>query len=54
MNDFFESKFVQDLKNGKLPEIEVTLADESLIKLFSGILVTAVLIIGISKIIRGL
>jgi len=30
MNDFFNSKFVQDLKGGKLPAVEVKFSAESL------------------------
>lgn len=50
MNDFFGSKFVQDLKNGKLPPVEVKFSTESLVQIAAVLFFAAVAIIIVSKI----
>lgn len=52
MNEFFDSKFIDDLKAGKLPQVEVTVPDESLVKIFAGTFFTAVAIIITAALVR--
>ncbi len=43
MNDFFNSKFVEDLKLGVLPEVKVKVEDLTIIKLIiAGIVLLAI------------
>jgi len=52
MNEFFESKFMQDLKQGELPTVEVSFEMKSIIILCLFLLITgSVLIIG-SKLMK--
>lgn len=52
MNDFFESKFVADLKNGKLPPVEVQFSTESLVQVSVTLFVTAVAILITAAIVK--
>jgi hypothetical protein len=52
--DFLESKFFQDLKNGKLPAVEVALTTESLIQLAATTAITAIVVVLAAKIINKL
>lgn len=54
MNEFFQSKFVQDLMDGKLPPVEVELSTEGIIQLAVALVMAAIIIILVSKIIRAL
>lgn len=47
MNDFLNSKFVTDLKNGELPTVEVEIGTQSIL-IFAGsiLLVGVILIVG--------
>lgn len=47
MNDFFNSKFVSDLKDGKLPPVEVEIETTSIALLAGAILLVGfILIVG--------
>lgn len=50
MSGFLKSTFIRNLENGELPDVNVTIDDESLLKLFGGIILVAVIIILIQKI----
>jgi hypothetical protein len=52
MNDFFNSKFVQDLQNGKLPTVEVEISTESLIQMSVCIGITAIAVIIAAQIFK--
>ncbi|HMV91527.1 MAG TPA: hypothetical protein PJ995_21540 [Cyclobacteriaceae bacterium] len=54
MNDFFESKFIKDLQEGKLPPVEVTVPNETLVKVFVGTFATVVSILIVAAIIKML
>lgn len=45
MNDFFQSKFMTDLKNGELPTIEVEIGTQSILILAGSILLVGVILI---------
>jgi hypothetical protein len=49
MDDFFESKFVTDLKKGTLPPMELTFETLSIIKLSAALLLAALVILYIGK-----
>ncbi len=49
MNEFFESPFVQDLKNGNLPTVEVSVETKSIVTLALAILIVGVVLILGSK-----
>ena len=49
MNDFFNSKFATDLKNGKLPEMEISMATITMVKLSLALIVGALLVVFIAK-----
>ena len=49
MNDFFDSKFVKDLKEGKLPPVAVEFDMWSVLMLCVGLFVTAILVVKVSK-----
>ncbi len=49
MNDFFESKFVADLKEGKLPPVAIELDMLSVLMLCVGLFVAAILVVKVSK-----
>jgi hypothetical protein len=51
--DFLQSKFFEDLKNGKLPVVEVTIAEETLWQLFGGVFFLALAILLIAKILKS-
>ncbi len=53
MNDFFSSKFIQELKAGRLPTVEVTVSPEGLVQLSVAMFFTAVAIILVAKIMRN-
>jgi hypothetical protein len=55
MNDFFQSKFVQDLQNGKLPPVEasVTIPMETLAQICGAVFVTALLVLLVAKILKS-
>lgn len=53
MNEFFNSKFVTDLKNGQLPPVEVRFSVESLAQVAITLFVTAVAIMIVGRIIKG-
>ena len=53
MNEFFQSKFMQDLKDGKLPQVEVAISRQGLIELSATLIFTAVVIILIGKIVKS-
>lgn len=40
MNEFFNSKFIKDLQEGKIPPVEITVQDETLVKVFAGSFLT--------------
>jgi hypothetical protein len=48
MNDFFESKFMQDLEDGKLPTIEIALSVVTIRNIAIAFLIVAVLVIMIN------
>ncbi|MDR0941661.1 MAG: hypothetical protein LBM68_05495 [Bacteroidales bacterium] len=51
MNDFFNSQFVTDLKNGELPEVKVGIETTSILMLAGALLlVGAILVVGKSMI----
>jgi hypothetical protein len=56
IQEFFDSPVFANLKDGKLPEMEVQvdLKPEALLNLFAGAFFTAVAIILVSKILRKL
>jgi len=54
MNDFFNSKFVQDLKGGKLPAVEVKFSAESLVQLGVTLVLAAVIIMIVAAITQKL
>jgi hypothetical protein len=54
MGDFFDSKFIRDLGNGKLPVVEVKLSTEGMVQLFAGAFFTACAIILAAKIVRSI
>lgn len=54
MSDFFSSKFVKDLENGKLPPVEVQFGMESLTQLSLMLFITAVAIVLAAKAINSL
>lgn len=45
MNDFFNSKFCTDLKNGKLPTVEVEITQKSVLTIGIVILICGVVLI---------
>lgn len=49
MNDLLNSKFVTDLKEGKLPEMEITMATATMVKLSLALLFAALLVVFIAK-----
>ena len=53
MGDFFRSKFIQDLQQGKLPEVRVVVSHESLYWLFGGAFITAIAILLVAKILKS-
>lgn len=54
MGDFFQSKFVQDLKGGKLPPVEVKFSTESLIQVGVTLVLTAIIIMLVAAIVQKL
>lgn len=52
INDFFNSQFIKDLKDGKLPKVAVELSLETLLQIFLGAFFTAVAIMIVAKIIK--
>jgi hypothetical protein len=54
MGDFFESKFIKDLMNGKLPEVEVKLSTDGIIQLAVALVMAAIIIILASRIVKAL
>ncbi len=50
---FFNSKFIQDLENGKLPPVEVKFSTQSLIEICTAALATAIVIIIFVNIFRA-
>ena len=54
MNDFFNSKFVKDLQNGQLPELQVeaTISTSSLLKIGALILIVGTVLIAGNKLIK--
>jgi hypothetical protein len=53
MGDFFNSKFIQDLQNGKLPPVEVELSSEGIVQLAIAIVIAAIIIILVQRIIAS-
>jgi hypothetical protein len=56
MNDFFNSKFITDLKNGELPEVKIVFPPETLFNIsLSAFLVTVsiLMVAGIFKKLAG-
>ena len=51
MNDFFNSKFVTDLQDGKLPPVVVEVEPVNILILCAALFVTAILVVKISKVI---
>lgn len=54
MNTFFQSKFVQDLGNGKLPPVEVKFSTESLVQVAVTFVIVGIVILLASKLIKSL
>lgn len=54
MNEFFQSKLVQDLQNGKLPPVEVQFSTKSLIEVSATAIITAVIIIVLAQIFKNI
>jgi hypothetical protein len=54
MDDLFNNKFVNDLKNGKLPPVEVQFATESLVQVSVTLFITAVAILLTAAIVKKL
>ncbi|MCL2328305.1 MAG: hypothetical protein FWC39_07305 [Bacteroidetes bacterium] len=52
MNDFFNSKLVSDLKDGKLPDVPVKIETESIVMLAGAILLVGVILIVGSALIK--
>lgn len=53
MNDFFTSKFVQDLKDGKLPPVEVEIKTESLVQIGLVLVIAGAIVLLIGKIVKN-
>lgn len=51
MNEFFNSKLITDMKNGKFPTIEVSISNETLITAAVGIFLAIVAAMIFSKIL---
>lgn len=49
MNDFFNSKFVKDLEDGKIPPLTLEFDMLSILVLCLGLFVTSILVVKISK-----
>lgn len=45
MNDLLNSPLIQDLKNGKLPEVEVEIGTQSILTLAGSILLVGMILI---------
>lgn len=54
MNDFFNSPFIQNLSNGKLPEVEVTMSRDTTITLAATVFFVGVSLMLAGKIINKL
>lgn len=54
MNDFFTSPFIQDLANGKLPEVEVTMSKETTMTLAATVFFVGVSLMLAEKILKKL
>jgi hypothetical protein len=54
MTEFFNSKFIQDLKDGKLPPVEVQFSTKSLIQVSVTAIITAVIIVLAAQIFKNL
>ncbi len=54
MIEFFQSKFAQDLQNGKLPPVEVKFSTESLVQVAATAVIAAVIIIIVGRIARSI
>jgi hypothetical protein len=54
LGEFFDSKVFSDLKDGKLPEMDVNVSirSESLVDLFAGAFFTAVAVLLVAYLIR--
>ena len=51
---FFDSKFIKNLENGKLPKVDVAIQNTSIITLSIALVIVAVIIILISKLLKNL
>lgn len=51
MEELFQTPVVQNLKDGKLPEMEVTIKTESIINLTIGVAIAAIIILIVYKVI---
>ncbi len=49
MNEFFNSKVMQDFKNGKLPEMEISMATITMVKLSLALIIGALIVVFIAK-----
>lgn len=54
MGDFFQSKFVDDLKGGKLPPVEAKFSTESLVQVGVTLVLTAIIIMLVWVIVQNL
>lgn len=54
MNEILKSKFFQNLKEGKLPEVNVGISDRGLVSLFVGLLAVGIALIVASKIAKSI
>ena len=49
MNEFLNSKVMQDFKEGKLPEIEISMETITMVKLSVALIVGALIVVFIAK-----
>jgi len=54
MNDFFNSKFINDLKEGELPEVKIVLPPETLFNISISAFLVAVSIMLTAAIVKKL